>query len=81
MIRLLYRVALHFPALVRPLLLVSLLYCVLYNLFENRALFEMWKNIAQPDTPQMTVWHMRNACRIPKAANTHYVILIACQLQ
>jgi len=31
----------------------------------------MWKNILEPDWPQMTIWHMRIACRIPKAADTH----------
>jgi hypothetical protein len=33
--------------------------------------------------PQMTIWRMRIACRIPKAANTHseYVMLIAFSLQ
>jgi len=33
--------------------------------FENRAVNEMWKNTVQPDRPQMTVWHMHIACRIP----------------
>jgi hypothetical protein len=38
---------------------------------ENRAFREiMWKNIVQPDRPQMTIWRMRNACWIPKATNT-----------
>ena len=48
--------------------------------FENRAVYEIvWKNIVQPDRPQMTIWRMRIACRITKATNTHreYVILIA----
>ena len=33
--------------------------------------------------PQMTIWHMRIVCGIPKATNTHseYVILIAFPLQ
>ena len=40
--------------------------------FENRAVYEMmWKGIAEPDKPQMTVWHMRIACWIPKATGTH----------
>jgi hypothetical protein len=39
---------------------------------ENRAAFEiMWKNIVEPEGPQMTIWHMRIACGIPEAANTH----------
>jgi len=39
----------------------------------------MWKNIAKPNRPQMTIWRMRVACWITKATNTHseYVILIA----
>ena len=43
----------------------------------------MWKNIVQPDRPQMTIWRMRIACWIPKATNTHseYVILIVFPLQ
>jgi hypothetical protein len=40
-------------------------------------------NTVQPGRPQMTIWHMRIACWITKATNTHsrYVILIACPLQ
>ena len=52
--------------------------------FENRAMCEiMWKYIIQPDRPHMTIQHMRIACWIPKATNTHseYVILIAFPLQ
>jgi len=38
----------------------------------------MRKNIVQPGRPQMTIWHMRCACWIPKATNTHseYVLII-----
>ena len=38
-----------------------------------------WKNTVQLDSPQMTIWRMRFACRITKATNTYsqYVILIA----
>jgi len=38
----------------------------------------MWKNIVQPDRPQVTLWRMRIACWIPKATDTdsEYVILI-----
>jgi len=52
--------------------------------FENRALNEiMWKQIVEPEMPQMTICRMRIACWIPKATNTHseYVILIAFPLQ
>jgi hypothetical protein len=46
---------------------------------KNHAIYEtMWKNIAQPNRPQMT-WHMHTACWITKATNTHpeYVTIIA----
>jgi hypothetical protein len=41
-------------------------------------LWDMWKNIVQPGSPQMTVWRMRIECRIPKAARmlSEYVILL-----
>ena len=51
---------------------------------ENRAVCEiMWENIADPDMPQMTIWHLRIVCWIPKATDTHseYVILIVFPLQ
>jgi len=36
--------------------------------FENRTVYEiMWKNVAEPDRPQMTVGRMRFACRATKA--------------
>jgi hypothetical protein len=43
----------------------------------------MWKNTVQPDRPQMAIWRMRIACRIPKATNilSEYVIRIAFPLQ
>jgi len=43
----------------------------------------MWKNIVEPDRPQMAIWRMRIACWITNATNTHseYVILIAYPLQ
>jgi len=38
---------------------------------KNLAFYEiMWKNIVQPDRPQMTIWRMRIACWIPEATNT-----------
>jgi hypothetical protein len=34
----------------------------------------IWKNIVEPDRPQMAIWRMRIACCIPKAKNTtHYM--------
>jgi len=46
---------------------------------ENHAVREiMWKNLVEPDRPQMAIWRMRVACWITKATNSHseYVILI-----
>jgi hypothetical protein len=39
----------------------------------------MWKNIIEPDRPQMAIQHMRCACWISAATYTHleYVILTA----
>ena len=54
------------------------------TIFENRAFHEVkWKNMVQPDRPQMTIWRMRIVWWIPKATNTHsqYVILNAFPLQ
>jgi len=51
--------------------------------FENRAVYEItWKNIVQPDRPQMTIRRMRIACWIPKSTDTHSecVTLIAFPL-
>jgi len=33
----------------------------------------MWKNSVEPDGPWMTIWRMRFACWLPKAANPHNV--------
>jgi len=43
----------------------------------------MWKNIVEPDRPQMTIWRLRFACWIPKSTDTHLenVILIPFPLQ
>jgi len=43
----------------------------------------MWKNIVEPDKPQIAIWRMAVACWIPKATNTHlgYVIRIAFPLR
>jgi hypothetical protein len=49
-------------------------------LLKNHTIHEiMWKNIVEPDRPQITTWLMHIASWIPEAANTHpeYVILIA----
>jgi len=47
--------------------------------FENLAVYEiMWKNIVEPEGPQVTIWRMRIACWITKVTYTHseYVILL-----
>ena len=43
----------------------------------------MWKNIVEPDRPQLTIRRMRIVCWVPKATNTHskYVILIDFPVQ
>jgi len=44
----------------------------------------MWKNTAEPERPQKTLWCMRISCQIPKTTNTHvlrYVKIIALLLQ
>ena len=39
--------------------------------FENPLVYDiMWKTFVESDRPQMTIWRMRIACWIPKAANT-----------
>jgi hypothetical protein len=46
--------------------------------FENVTVYEiMWKNIVEPERPQVTTFRMRIACWIPNSTNTHseYVIL------
>jgi len=42
------------------------------NVVENRAVYEiMWRNIVEPDRPQMTVRRMRIACCITVTTDTH----------
>jgi hypothetical protein len=43
----------------------------------------MWKNVVQPDRPQMIIWRMRTASWIPEATNTQseYVTLFSFPLQ
>jgi hypothetical protein len=51
---------------------------------ENRAVNEiMWKNIVDPDRPQMLIWRMRVACWVRKNTETltRYVIFLALPLQ
>jgi hypothetical protein len=45
-----------------------------FNIFfsDNRAVYEItWKNVVQPERPQMTIRRMRIACCITNATNTH----------
>jgi len=44
-----------------------------FNFFfvENYVVYEtMWKNILEPDRPQMNIWLMCIACWVPRATNT-----------
>jgi len=43
----------------------------------------MLRSVAERDRPQMTTWHMRIACWLPKATSKHTgcLIFIAFQLQ
>ena len=38
----------------------------------------MWKNMVEPDVPQIIIWRTHTACWIPESTNTHleYVILL-----
>jgi hypothetical protein len=59
---------------------IHILHSITFFFFRKCAVCEiMWKHIAEPDRPQMTIWRMRFTCRITKATNTHseYAILIA----
>ena len=52
--------------------------------FEKCAVDEIiWKNILELGRPQMTIWHMRIACWIPKPTNifSEYEIHIAFPIQ
>ena len=51
--------------------------------FENGTVCRIiWKNTVESGRPQTAIWHMRIACWIPKATNTHsqYVILTVLPL-
>jgi len=46
--------------------------------FKNRAVYEiMWKNMLQPDRPQVKIWRLRFACWMFKATDTlsAYIII------
>ena len=62
----------------------SYFYSVSFFFSENRTGYKiMWKNIVQPDSPQMTIWRMRVSRWVSKATNTYsqYVILTVFALQ
>jgi len=45
---------------------------VTFFFFENLAIYDiMWKNTVEQGGPQMTIWHMRIACWIPKGTDTN----------
>jgi hypothetical protein len=47
---------------------------------EYHAVYEIvWKKIAEPERPQMAIWHLRIACWVAKTTDTlsEYVILTA----
>jgi len=58
----------------------------MYFFSENCDVYEvMWKDIVEPDRPEMTISRMRIPCWIPKAANTHcrnrqYLLLFNCKV-
>jgi hypothetical protein len=54
------------------------------TVFVNRAVNEIkWKNIVEPDRPQMTTWRIRITCCLTKATNTQpeYVTFMLFPLQ
>jgi hypothetical protein len=44
---------------------------VIFFSSENHVYEIMWKNIVQPNRPQVIIRHTCIACWIPKATNTH----------
>ena len=58
--------------------------CSIYIFFfENPAMYEiMWKKVLELDRPLMTIWRMRIAFFVPRAASIYseYVIIIAFPL-
>jgi hypothetical protein len=58
--------------------------CSITFILKNCAIYEiMWKNIVEPDMPQVTIRHMQFTCWVLKATNTHSecVILVVFPLQ
>jgi len=52
------------------------------NVFENPAIYEtMGKNTVEPGGPQMTIWRMRIAFWIPKAAITHSTATLVARMR
>jgi hypothetical protein len=43
-----------------------------FSPLENRAVYQIiWKNIVEPDRPQMAMWHIHFTCPIKKATDTN----------
>jgi len=54
----------------------NILSSVTFFFSKTRAVYEiMWKNIVERGRPQMKIWQKCIACRIPKATNTHKLML------
>jgi len=51
---------------------------ITFFLVESPVVFESFKNIVEPDRPQMTMWRMCIACWIPKTTDTHSEFLVLC---
>ena len=42
------------------------------NFVQNSAVHEItWKNVLEPDSPQMTIWCMSLACQLARVADTY----------
>jgi len=51
--------------------------CILFSrTFSLKSCRLIWKNIVQPDSPQMKIRRTRTTCWIPYATNTHSVSVI-----
>jgi hypothetical protein len=52
------------------------LYSVIFLFFGKRTVYEiMWKNILELGRPPMKTWRVCIACWIPKATNTHTLVV------
>jgi hypothetical protein len=44
----------------------------LITFLKNCAIYEMWKNIEEPERPHMTIWHIHISHCVPKATDRHF---------